>query len=484
MSVETEGEATERPVAGPAFADRLSVRLFTVTVLAVMIAEIMIFVPSVAAFRREWLEAKLEAVSVATLAASFGEGGSLPTPAQEAELLHALGARLVAIRESGTTRLLARQPDLGSVDRKVDLERETALESVGEAFGVLLSDGSGLTRLVGPVGDGQIRAEIVLDTDALRRATLLYSRNVFALSLAIASFTGLLVFGAISWFLLRPVGTMTRAMVRFGARPEDTSRIIVPGRRQDELGLAQRELARMQETLSRTLREQRHLADLGLAVSKINHDLRNILASAQLISDRLSDLPDAQVQRFAPILIRSLDRALGYTQSVLDYGRATEKRPSLRRVALRRLVDEVFETQPAAPGRVDLVNAVPAGIEVDVDPEQFFRVLANLVRNAMQALEGETDEAVIRRVRIDAEELGGGEAVIGVEDTGPGVSAVARENLFRAFRGSTRSGGTGLGLAIAREIVEAHGGVIRLVERREPGARFEIALAPRQPSFA
>ncbi len=66
--------------------------------------------------------------------------------------------------------------------------------------------------------------------------------------------------------------------------------ILKPSERQDELGIAERELAGMQGVLADTLRQQRRLADLGLAVSKINHDLRNILASAQLISDRLSDV--------------------------------------------------------------------------------------------------------------------------------------------------------------------------------------------------
>ncbi|MBB3997042.1 sensor histidine kinase [Aureimonas pseudogalii] len=472
---EIEGDRrTDRPT----LARRLSIRLFAITALAVMGAEIFIFVPSIANFRREWLETKLETVSVATLVSEFGENGVPLTPEQETELLRALDARLIAIRKPDSTRLLARVADLGTVDEQIDLPAEGMFEAVAAAFETLVWGGDRLLRLVGPIGDGSFAGEIVIDERPLRAAMLVYSRTILLLSLAIASFAGALVFGAISLFLLRPIRRMTGAMVRFAADPEDPARVIVPSRRQDELGLAERELADMQAILARTLREQRHLADLGLAVSKINHDLRNILASAQLVSDRLSDLPDAQVQRFAPVLIRSLDRALVYTQSVLAYGQAAESRPVRRRILLARLVDEIFEMQLVAPERrIELVNAVPPALEIDVDPEQFFRALSNLVRNAIQAVEGDDEaEALVRRVRVEAQAQADGGVRIAVDDTGPGLSDGARANLFKAFRGSTRAGGTGLGLAIAAEIVQAHGSRIRLCDTTRTGARFEIDL--------
>ncbi|WP_019998353.1 sensor histidine kinase [Aureimonas ureilytica] len=474
-------EADHAPLTRPRWRHRLSVRLFAVTALAVMGAEVLIFVPSIAHFRQEWLEAKLETVSVASLVAQFGEQGLLLTAEQEVDLLEALDARLVAIRRPGETRLLARAADLGPVSRTVDLGKEQLLASIGMSFEALLTGGDRLIRLIGPIGDGSMSGEIVIDEQPLHRAMLVYSGNILLLSLSIASFVGALVFGALNLSLLRPIRRMVSAMQRFGRNPEDPERVIVPARRADEIGIAEHELATMQATLARTLREQRHLADLGLAVSKINHDLRNILASAQLISDRLSTLPDAQVQRFAPALIRSLDRALDYTQSVLAYGRATESQPKRRRVHLRLLVSEVFESQNTHPERpIDLVNAVPEGMEIDLDPEQFFRVLSNLVRNAVQSIESDEAEALVRRVTISATALPASDRIT-VEDTGPGVSPRAQENLFQAFRGSTRAGGTGLGLAITAEIVQAHGGRIALSNETAAGARFEIDL-PREPA--
>lgn len=474
--IERPDEVDRTPLAQPRWRHRLSVRLFAVTALAVMGAEILIFVPSIAHFRQEWLEAKLETVSVASLVAQFGEEGILLTPEQEADLLEALDARLVAIRRPGETRLLARATDLGPVSRTVDLGEERLLASIGMSFEALLSGGDRLIRLIGPIGDGSMSGEIVINEQPLHRAMLVYSGNILLLSLSIASFVGALVFGTLSLSLLRPIRRMIAAMQRFGRDPEDPERVIVPGRRADEIGIAETELAAMQATLARTLREQRHLADLGLAVSKINHDLRNILASAQLISDRLSTLPDAQVQRFAPALIRSLDRALDYTQSVLAYGRAAESQPARRRVRLRLLVTEVFDSQSIPPERpIDLVNAVPDEMELDIDPEQFFRVLSNLTRNAIQSIDSDEAEALVRRVTISGAALPQSDRIL-VEDTGPGVSPRAREHLFQAFRGSTRAGGTGLGLAIAAEIVQAHGGRIQLSDEVAAGARFEIDL--------
>ncbi|ORE94964.1 HAMP domain-containing sensor histidine kinase [Aurantimonas sp. 22II-16-19i] len=468
---------------------RLSTRILVITAVAVMLAEVLIFVPSVSKFRYDWLTAKIETVAVAGLASEEIDAGpeSVLGPNQESALLQSLDAQLIAINDNDASRLLARAETVGVPDVQINLSEQTMVAMILGAFDTLVFGGDRVMRVQGEVGAGPVRAEVVMAERPLHRAMLVYSRNVFLLSLSIALFAAVLVYTAISRYLVRPILGMTHAMIRFGANPTDPERIIVPSRRDDEIGVAEVELAAMQRRLTETLREQRHLADLGLAVSKINHDLRNILASSQMISDRLAAVEDPTVQRFAPLLLRSLDRALHYTQSVLAYGRAVEREPVRREVRLRLLVDDVYESLIVDPDwRIELVNAVPSDLLAMVDPDQFHRVILNLCRNAVEALAGIADDpsVVVRQLRVGGDLVepgpgGWGGLLIFVEDTGPGMPEVARENLFKAFRGSARSGGTGLGLPIAAEIVEAHGGAIRLSTQDQPGTRFEISLPGR-----
>jgi signal transduction histidine kinase len=246
----------------------------------------------------------------------------------------------------------------------------------------------------------------------------------------------------------------------------------------DELAVASQHMAIMQRDLRQTLEQQRTLAELGLAVSKINHDMRNILATAQLLSDRLTDVEDPMVKSFAPKLIRTLDRAVGYTSEVLAYGQMSEAVPRRKRLALQPLVQEVRDNLGLDPaGGVQFAEAIEPALEIDADPEQLFRVLHNLARNAVQALATE-DGSSLRRIAISAEREGAGVS-IRIDDTGPGMPPKARENLFSAFKGAARSGGTGLGLAIARDLVLAHGGTIELEEKTEKGTRFRIFIPDR-----
>ena len=305
-----------------------------------------------------------------------------------------------------------------------------------------------------------------------------YSVSIVWLAAIISVITAGLLYFTINRLLVRPVRRLTENIVSFSEAPEDTARVIVPRGRGDEIGVAEERLAAMERDLQRTLREQRHLADLGLAVSKINHDLRNMLASAQLFSDRLGSLPDPNVQRFAPKLINALDRAIAYCQSTLTYGRAREPAPARRLVALGRLVDEVADALGVVENSmIAWENKVPAGLEVDADPDQLFRVLVNLGRNSVQAMESNPNPAVICRLTVSAAREGTVVSVR-VQDTGPGVPDQARASLFRAFQGSVSQGGTGLGLAIAAELVRAHGGSITLVDAG-PGAAFAITIPDR-----
>lgn len=454
----------------------LSFKLLVLTILFVMLGEVLIYVPSIANYRLTWLRDRLNTAEVAALALTAPDGNR-PSEDVRDQLLRTVGAKAIVVRDDGIARLIALADMPPSVDRQTNLMNIGPLASIAEAFDTLFAGSDRILRAVDEGRGGSIM-EIIIAEAPLRAAMLRYSANILALSLLISIITASLVYLSLSGLLVRPMRRITSSMIRFREEPEDASRVIVPSGRQDEIGLAEESLAEMQRQLAGTLAEKRHLADLGLAVAKINHDLRNLLASAQLISDRLSAIPDPTVQRFAPKLIAALDRAIAYCQSTITYGRARELPPERRLLALRRLVDEAAETLGLLEHpTITFENRVEAGIEIDADPDQLLRVLINLGRNAVQALEADSDPALVRRLTVSAEREGS-VTRIRVSDTGPGVPAKARQYLFRAFEGSARPGGTGLGLAIAAELVRAHGGGIRLIDE-SPGAHFEIEIPDR-----
>ncbi|HTV67103.1 MAG TPA: HAMP domain-containing sensor histidine kinase [Rhizobiaceae bacterium] len=458
----------------------LSTKLLVLTALFVLLAEVLIFLPAIANYRLTWLEERLNTAAAVGVVLLQTDPLSLSREAQD-DILKSLGAKAIAVREEGgVSRLLVVAEMPPTVDEHIDLAATEMAGALADAIDTMIFGGGRMLRVFGPVGDSTKEFELVIQDKKLRKAMLAFSRNVALLSLLISAITAAFVFWAINRIMIRPVRDMTRSMLDFSEAPDDPARIIEPEDRADELGVAERELASMQTRLQRLLGEQKHLADLGLAVSKINHDMRNILASAQLLSDRLRSIRDPAVQAFAPKLLRALDRAVSYSENVLAYGRAHEPAPVRRRVRLRELVDEVYGLLgiDASTG-IEFENHVEPGFEIDADSEQLFRVLTNLGRNALQAMTADKGIAVVRRLTVSAERTGT-VARIDVADTGPGLPQKARENLFTAFRGSARSGGIGLGLAIAHELVRAHGGTLELVESVGGHTVFAITI-PDQP---
>ena len=466
--------ATEHPLR--AMRVGLSGKLLLLTVVFVMVAEVLIYVPSIANFRLNWLNDRLAAAHTAALVLDAAPSGMVPESLAQ-QILESIGARAVAMKMGDQRRLLAASKQISNVEAEIDMRSVPWWSAIYDAFELLLHDQEGdAIRAVGPAPMGGEFLEVILEEAPLRLAMLKFSVNILLLSLAISAITATLVFLALHYLLVRPMGRITENMVAFRADPENPSRIIQRSGRRDEVGTAEDELGAMQRELASMLHQKSRLAALGLAVSKINHDLRNLLASAQLFSDQLSNLPDPKVQRFAPKLMRALERAIAFCQSTLSYGAAREAPPERKPVAVEALIEEVHESLGLSLDvPIRWIVSVERGLSVEADHDQLFRVSGNLARNAMQALEthGARDPAR-DQIRITGRR-DGGVVVIEVSDTGPGVSERARNHLFQAFQGSTRAGGAGLGLAIAAELVRAHGGEIRLVPGTI-GATFSIAI--------
>lgn len=464
-------------------ARSLSSKVLVLTITFVMLAEVLIFVPSVANFRMRWLQDRVNTAAIAAVVLANADAESLSRKTQD-DILMATGAKSIALREEGVARLLAVEQMPPTVDRHIDLTQSDPIGAIGDVIDTLLNGGNRTIRVNGLVGNSGKTVDIILSDKALVDALYVYARNVFFLSIIISLFTGGLVFFALRRMMIAPIRAMTVNMLRFSADPENPAGIMIPAQRSDEIGVAEHELASMQQELQRTLSSRKHLADLGLAVSKINHDMRNMLAPAQLLSDRLTDIEDPSVRKIAPRLLRALDRAVSFSESVLAYGKGHEAEPKFRTVQVKALAGDIFELlgidELGAQG-IEAVNLAPDDLVLEADPDQLFRIISNLVRNAIQALA--TFEGPVKRIIVTGGRIGNA-TVISVEDTGPGLPKKARENLFSAFKGSARAEGTGLGLAIAHELVTLHGGSIELRSDRDRGAHFEIRIPDRPVKIA
>jgi len=463
----------------------LTGKVLALAAIFLMVGELLVFVPSIANFRINWLKQRVATAEIAALAVEAAADRSISQPLRE-ELLERAGVLVIVVRRDDTRKLVLSPDSPPMIDASFDLRQSNAVSAIIEAGMTFMHGGNRVIGVVDkPSSMNANLVEMALDEHPLFDAMVRYAINILTLSVILALILAALLFFALNRLLVNPVRRLSANMQAFSGNPEDRSRIIEPSGRRDEIGVAEVELQQMQTELSDMLSQKNRLAALGLAVSKVSHDLRNMLASAQLISDRLGMVEDPTVQRFAPKLIASLDRAIAFCADTLKFGSAQEPPPRREMFTLRGLVDEVLDLLiTEAASRVVFFNEVPEDLKADADRDQLFRVLMNLIRNSVQVLEAAMPEALSEGQVYVRAHRDGSACIIEVADNGPGVPEKARAHLFEAFRGSQRQGGTGLGLAISSELVRAHGGQIRLVDSSGPGAMFQIVIPDRLKEVA
>ena len=449
------------------FASSLSFRLLLLTIAFVMLAEILIYTPSIARFRDTYLKERLAAAHLAALAMQATPDGVV-TQELATRLLDHVGAYRVGAMQAGQAKQKLSRPMVPRPDAVFDLESADAMMLIIDAFRALAQTSNRVILVRGPSPkDADLMLSVLMEEGPMRRAMYDFSVRILALSVVISLFSAALVYLTLRWLMVRPMERITRSMVAFRSNPEDYASDVPDAGRRDEIGTAVRELASMKAGLRQALRQQTRLATLGTAVNKINHDLRNMLSTATMISDRLSDSADPDVRRVAPTLIRAIDRAARLCLQTLNFTRDT---PALQ-------IDEVplADLLGDLRGMFEADGGQPLGIEFDdrdttvvrVDRDQIHRVFANLARNAAAAGAGclsVSASSQAGRVRIT------------IADDGPGIPPAAHDKLFRPFLYSTAADGYGLGLAIARDIAQAHGGRLALLRSDAAGTAFMLEL--------
>ncbi len=455
----------------------LTGRFLLLTIIFVMLAEVLIFVPSVARFRVDYLQERLERSQIASLALLATPNDMVP-PALEAELLDNAGVLNIVLRRDEMRELILSQPMPAMVDKNYDLRMAGPVQLMQDAFATMMGDGNRVIRVIGaPVKGAGLLIEIALYENPLREAIIDYGLRILSLSAVISVLTAALLFFAVRQFVVCPIERLVHDIKAYEAAPEDGRLIVKPKAGVTELYEAETALQSMQTQLTQSLRQKERLAALGSAVSKISHDLRNILTTAQLLADRMEISDDPRVKKSAPKLVNSISRAVNLCESTLGYGKVGETVPMVTRFSMKHLLNDIVESELLAVGDapVSIISQVNGDVTLEADKEQIYRVISNIVRNARQVLEARPEGGQI--FLTGREEPEGWEIV--VRDNGPGLPVRARENLFEAFKGSVRKGGTGLGLAIAAELVRGHGGQLTVLETGDQGTAFRIWL-PRQ----
>jgi len=454
------------------FLNTLSGRFLILTSVFVVLAEILILVPSVSRFREDYLLSRLERAQIASLALLAND---TIDPGLETELLTTAGVFNVVLRRDEVRELVLSSPIPSPIFATYDLREPTAWELIRDALMDLWSDEDRVIRVIGnPVRQAGLLIEVTMETQPMRREMAEYGLRILVLSAVISIVTAMLLFVAVRFLLVRPIARVVDAMKSYAEAPEDARRIIEPSGGVRELREAEQALQSMQTQLTAALKQKERLAQLGQAMAKINHDLRNILTTAQLFTDRMEESVDPAVKRTVPKLINSISRAVNLCESTLAFGKAEEPPPQLSRVPLAKVVADVIESERLAAGEHDVSfgEDVPAAMMVRADPEQLYRIIANLVRNARQAIVASRKPGQIA-VRASETE---GEWDIMVADTGPGLPPRAREHLFQPFQGAGSKEGFGLGLAIAAELTRGHGGRLDLVRTGPEGTTFSVRL--------
>jgi len=451
--------------------ESLSARLLLFTIFFVLIAEIVIYVPSIANFRVTWIEQKLAEANIAILVIEAAPDYMVSRMLAD-ELLNSTENYSIVrkLDEENQQMLMAVEPF--DISAHFDMREISWFQSVSEAFiALMIMQRTGyLIEATGDAASDEYQQiSIVFDEQLLCQDMYDYSMNIVILTIIISLLVAMLLYYNLLNMLVRPIKKITDNMIAFRRAPEDLTSRFEPENRADEIGVVMRELAKMQDEIRKALNQKNHLTKLGGAISNINHDLRNMLSSAQLVSDHLSTIDNPVVQQLAPRFVKAIDRAIRLCENTLQYGGSEVEDLHVVTFNLHNLVDDVSTSLGLLDNdNIKLDNKVALEQKLKADNDQIFRVLMNICRNAVQAI-GESGNINVESSISDDQ------ITIDISDDALGIPEKIKENLFQPFKSGSR-GGAGLGMAISREIITAHAGTLDLLKSDAEGSIFRIIL--------
>lgn len=464
------------------FFQRLSGKLLVLAILAVLVSEVVIFFPSAALYRQNWLQERTQAAGLLTLAltdvSDFERGELLSRQfTEDTDVI------LFSARREGKTDLLLGAPPALSNYTTINMNDEQMRFGMMDVINSMFGSNDGYIRiLASSTVIDQDEIELIVPRRALNRDIQNYSRNILGLSLIIALITGLVIYLALSLMIVRPIEKLANGLSLFRESPEERGRdlFVSPSTRKDEIGDLEREFFTMKQGVRSSFKQRERLAALGMAVAKINHDLRNVLTTAQMISDRMAMDKEERVARMGERLVRAIGRGVKLCAETLSFSSSKEEEPEIQPVRIALLVGEaagdVLGSFGAGPRKISFDNQVPSELVAYADPDHTYRIFHNLFRNAGQAMAAMKDDDVKRQLSVEAK-ITDDTVDCFITDTGPGLPENAKENLFKAFAGSGgQKGSTGLGLTISRELAESQGGTIDLSRTGPDGTTFMVSL--------
>ena len=462
-----------RTRAGARWFDSLSFRLFGLTILAILVVEAFIFVPSATGQRNDWLTERIEAARIASLALEASPGRSVSEELSARLLDHAevWGVAELDMDDEMRFQLLPPQMPLNGEFHALDMREAGPIDRVANMFGAFFAPDDRILVVTAKGTEEDRIIEVLLPQAPMKAELQSYASRIAGLSLFIAFAAATIIYVLLHLLVVRPMQRVTLSVEQFRMDPGSWTRRLPHTKRRDEIGRAQNALADMESAVADSFRQRSHLAELGTAVAKINHDLRNSLASAQLVSDSLARSEDVRVQKAAPRLERALTRAITLATDTLDYGKAMPQPAEPEQIDLKQALDEAADEALAAWPSVEFINNVHMLEHVLADPDHLHRIAANLIRNAAEAMSAAGSDP--SRIFVSLES-----GTIVFTDTGPGLPEKAAANLFTPFAATTRQSGTGLGLVIARELAQSMGGDLTLAETGPEGSVFHLTLPP------